>query len=107
MRLSPLAQLLAIPFAGIIAPLIVWFIKKDEMPALNEHGKEVLNFQITIAIAFCAAFIILFITVIGIFFIPFVLGAIGLYWLIMTIIGAIDASNGKFRRYPYTLRLIK
>ena len=39
------------PFGGIIAPLVLWLVKKDEMPFVNDQGKEALNFQITVAIA--------------------------------------------------------
>ena len=33
------------PVGNIIAPLIIWLIKKDEFPLVDDQGKEVLNFQ--------------------------------------------------------------
>ena len=36
-----------IPFGNILAPLIIWLIKKEELPFVSDQGKEVLNFQIS------------------------------------------------------------
>jgi uncharacterized Tic20 family protein len=53
--MSALIWLLSIP--GVVGPLIVWLIKKDTMPYVNEHGKEALNFQLTqlIVVLACVA----------------------------------------------------
>ena len=37
---------LIIPFGNILAPLIIWLIKKEDLPFVQDQGKEVLNFQI-------------------------------------------------------------
>jgi len=91
-----------IPFGSIIGPLVVWQIKKNEMPFVDDQGKEALNFQITAAIAVMVCFVLIF-AVIGIFLLPAVL----LADLIFVIIAAIAANNGQAYRYPITLRLIK
>jgi uncharacterized Tic20 family protein len=53
MALSGLASLfIYFPFFGLIIPLILWVIKKDKQPELNEAGKKILNFQLTWTIAF-------------------------------------------------------
>jgi len=91
-----------IPFGSIIGPLVVWQIKKNEMPFVDDQGKEALNFQITAAIAIMVCFVLIF-AVIGIFLIPAVL----LADLIFVIMGAIAANNGQAYRYPISLRLIK
>lgn len=91
-----------IPFFSIIGPLIVWLIKRDEMEYVNYHGKEVLNFQITIALAMFVS-IILTVILIGVVMI-FV---VGVFWFVMSIIGGIKASSGEYFEYPFTLRLIK
>ena len=49
-NMAMLCHLLAI-FTGFLGPLIIWLIKKDEDPFVDEHGKEALNFQITVFIA--------------------------------------------------------
>jgi len=90
------------PFGNIIAPLLIWILKKDEFPFVNDQGKEALNFQISITIYVLASIILVFI-LIGI---P-ILIILGIFALVMTIIGAINAYDGKAYRYPLTIRLIK
>lgn len=100
-HLSALAGLI-IPFGNILGPLIVWQVKKAEMPFVDDQGKESLNFQITVAIAMIICIVLMFI-VIGILLMPLV----GIAALVFTIIGAIKANEGVAYRYPFTLRLIK
>ena len=91
-----------IPFGNILAPLIIWLIKKEELPFVEDQGKEVLNFQISMIIyLICSAF--LCIILIGI---PILIGLF-IFDFIITIIAAINANDGKSYRYPINLRLIK
>ncbi len=83
----------------ILAPLIIYLIKKDESTFIAYHAKESLNFQITLFIAIIA----LFITVIGIL----LLWVVGIIGLVFVIVATIRASEGKLYKYPLTLRLIK
>ena len=92
-----------IPFGNVIGPLVVWLMKKDTMPLVDQHGKEALNFQITVLIALfvCA---LLIIVVIGIF----LMFIVGIGALVMTIIAAVKVANGQLDyKYPIALRLIK
>lgn len=91
-----------IPFGNLIGPLVLWLIKKDTMPFVDDQGKEVLNFQITVAIALLACFLTfwLFIPIL-IFFIILITS------VVFTIIGAIKANEGVAYRFPFSLRLIK
>jgi uncharacterized Tic20 family protein len=99
-HLSALAGFV-IPFGSILGPLIIWQIKKNEYPLVDDQGKEALNFQITMAIAFVAS-LILIVVLIG-----FVLiWVVGLFDLIMIVIASIRANNGERYRYPFTLRLV-
>lgn len=91
-----------IPFGNIIAPLIIWAIKKDAMPLVNDQGKEAMNFQITLSIALLIAFALCFL-LIGI---P-LLVLLGLAGLILIIIAAVKANDGIPYRYPLTIRFIK
>ncbi|MDQ0063907.1 DUF4870 domain-containing protein [Paenibacillus harenae] len=91
-----------IPFGSIIGPLIIWLIKKDQSPYVNAHGKESLNFQISILI-YGLVSAILWLVFIGIF----VSIAVGIFWLVMTIIGTIRATEGQYYRYPLTIRFLK
>ena len=98
-----------VPFGNIIGPLIVWLVKRGESLGVDAHGKESLNFQIswTIYGMICGALIAaLWIILIGILFIvPLVIGFVA--WIILTIVGAVKASDGQLYRYPLTIRLLK
>ena len=85
-----------------IAPLIIYLLKKDESPFVAEHAKESLNFQITIGLFYIISFILLII-LIG----AFLMVIVGLVNLILIIIATIKASEGKYYKYPFNLRLIK
>jgi hypothetical protein len=91
-----------IPFGNIIGPLIVWMVKKDEDPFVDDQGKESLNFQITmmIVILICAASICIGI---GVVLLPIA----GILDLVFVIIASIKAGKGERYRYPFALRLIK
>lgn len=90
-----------IPFGHIAGPLIIWCLKKDEMPLVNDQGKEALNFQITMTLAFIVAGLSIFILV-GFVLLP----AVWLFDVILTIIAAVKANEGVAFRYPLTLRLV-
>jgi uncharacterized Tic20 family protein len=99
-----LSQLLNIvlPPAGIVVPIILWQIKKDEMPALDAHGKMVVNWLISSLIYFVVS-LVLTIVLIGI------LGliAFGIMSVVFPIIGGIKANNGEFWEYPLTIKFLK
>jgi len=101
-HLSALAGFL-IPFGNIVGPLIVWLIKRAEMPMVDVHGKEALNFQITVSIAMVVC-IVLMLVLIG-FLLAFI---VGLGALVLTVMAAVKVSNGDYGyRYPLSIRLLK
>jgi uncharacterized protein len=86
---------------------VIWLVKKDSMPFVNDQGKEALNFNITVAIVFFALFVLTLITLgLGVLIAVPVGIIVGVAWLVFTIIAAIRANEGVRYRYPYTLRLI-
>ena len=91
-----------IPFGNIIAPLVIWLIKKDESPLVDDQGKESLNFQISITIYVIVALILTAI-IIGFVLLP----AVVIFDLVMVIIAAIKANDGEKYRYPLCIRFIK
>ncbi len=91
-----------IPFGNIVGPLIIWMLKKEEYPFVDDQGKESLNFQITVTIGYIIGGI-LTVVLIGIL----VLIALAIISLIFTIIAIIKSSEGEEYRYPFNLRLIK
>jgi uncharacterized protein len=86
----------------LLGPLIVWLVKRGESPEVDAHGKESLNFQISMLI-YDAVAAILCVVLIGI---P-ILIALWVLNTVLVIIASIQASEGKFYRYPITIRLIK
>ena len=90
-----------IPFGHIGGPLLVWMLKKDQMPFVDDQGKEALNFQITMTIAFIVSLILL-IVAIGFF----LLIAVWVFDVIVTIIAAVKATEGVAYRYPLCIRFI-
>ena len=86
----------------LLGPLILWLIKRDDAPELDAHGKEALNFQISMLI-YSAIAAVFCLVLIGFVF-------LAILWIlnaIFVIIAAIQASDGKFYRYPMTIRFIQ
>src|SRR5262245_10573239 len=91
-----------------LGPLIIWIIKKDTMPFVNDQAKEALNFTITLAIV---SFALLMLTVLSLgvgalITVPLMM-IVGLGALVLIIIAAVKANEGVAYRYPLTLRLVK
>ncbi|MDX9687758.1 DUF4870 domain-containing protein [Halopseudomonas formosensis] len=92
-----------LPVIGsLIGPLIVWQLKKDTHPYVDEQGKEALNFQITVLIA---ALVCVLLMLIAVGFLLIWVVAVGA--IVLMIIAAIKANEGAPYRYPFCLRLIK
>lgn len=109
---SLLGGLLTAAFGGgwgcFIGPLIVWLVKKDNMPFVDDQGKEALNFNITVAIASIVLLLLSIMTLgIGLLIAIPLWIIIGIVWLVFTIVASIKANEGVCYRYPLTLRLIK
>ncbi len=106
-HIAGLAFLLpAVPgIGGIVGALIVWAIRKDRFPFVNEQGKEAINFQMTMFIYGLICFVIMFV------FRPvaILLAAIVLIDILLTIIAAVRANEGYHHRYPqpFIIRFIK
>ena len=101
-HLSALTGLLGNGIGYLLGPLIVWLVKRQEHPFIDEQGKEAVNFQLTMFIVFVIA-LILSCVIIGI---PILL-ALAILEIVAPIVAAINASNGQHYRYPLTIRFIK
>ncbi|OPZ95775.1 MAG: hypothetical protein BWY71_02124 [Planctomycetes bacterium ADurb.Bin412] len=101
-HLAALAGFIGIPFGNIIGPLVVWLIKKDEHPFIEQQGRAALNFQISMAIYGIVAALLIFI-VIGFL----LLIALGIFDLIFVIMASIKASKGETQKYPLSITFIK
>ena len=90
------------PFVGgVLGSLVVWLIKKDEHPFINEQGRESLNFQISMLIYWLGS-VVLCLCGIGLVLIPI----IAVVDFVLTLIAAIQTSSGRPYRYPLTIRLV-
>jgi uncharacterized Tic20 family protein len=99
---------LVIPFGSIFGPLVIWLIKKDTMPFVNDQAKEALNFNITVALASLVLLVLSIITFgIGLIIAIPMWIIIGVAWLVLTIVAAVKANEGVRYRYPFALRFIK
>jgi uncharacterized protein len=101
-HLIALSVFIGIPFGNVVGPLIIYLIKKDEFPFVADQGREVLNFQITWSLIFIASTILIFIGI-GIL----MLIAFGIAWLVLVIVGTVNASNGISYRYPFSFEFFK
>ena len=87
-----------IPFVGIVAPLILWLVKRNESPYLDAVGKEVINFQINLGVA---VFVGLLACIV-----PGII--IGIGGLVLVVIAAMKTNEGgPIYRYPWIYRVIK
>jgi len=99
-HLGGLAGYIGIPFGNILVPAVIWMLKKDSHPFVDQQGKEALNFQISMTIyAFVAALTLLI--MIGIIILPILI----LAGVVLSIIAGIKANDGIAYRYPFTIRL--
>ena len=101
LHLSQLANVILFPL-GIIAPVIIWQTQKEKMPALDAHGKMVVNWMISVTIYAFISFVLMFV-LIG--FLTII--AVGLMGIIFPIIGAVKANNGELWEYPLTIKFLK
>ena len=108
-HLSALVGLVGLP--SPLGPLVVWLSKRESHPAIDDQGKEALNFNISAFLYAVAIFVVGFIFSFVTFglgtllFIP-VFFAVYIAWLVLVIIGATRASKGELYRYPLTIRFI-
>ena len=86
----------------VLGPLIVWLVKRNDSPEIDAHGKEALNFQISMLI-YEAVSLVFCLVLIGFAF-------LAILWVlnaVFVIIASVQASEGKFYRYPLTIRFIQ
>ena len=87
---------------GFLPPLIIWLLKKDDSPLIDDQGKEAINFQVTMLICIIVSWLLLFV-LIGIILLPIVC----IFDLVMIIIASVKCSSGQRYRYPVCIRFIK
>jgi uncharacterized protein len=119
-HVAALSAYIGVPLGNVFGPLIVWLMKKAESSEVDEHGREALNFQISVCIYLAILAVLGFFTflgtmvpLLGLLGVPvmFLLGmagiALGIANVVLIIVAAVKASNGESFRYPLNLRLIR
>lgn len=99
-----LSQLLnfVIGFGGFIVPLVLWLTSKDKVEGMDEHGRSIVNFQLSMLLYFVISIpaVLLF----GLGLLGFV--AVGLLSFILPIVNAVKASNGEAPSYFMTIKFL-
>lgn len=101
-HLSAFLMFILPPIGNILGPLLVWCIKKDQMPAVNEEGKESLNFQISMTIYMFVAGLLWIFAIGGLLMFGLVLANI-----MLVVAASIKTSNDEKFHYPGTIRFIR
>ena len=101
LHLSQFAGFL-VPLAGLVLPIVLWQLKKAEMPGIDAHGRVVVNWIISAVIYAIAGALLVFVFV-GI---PLLI-ALGVVGIIFPIVGGVKASNGELWRYPLSIKFLK
>ena len=111
-HLAALVGLLGNGIGFLLGPLVVWLIKKDDHPFIDDQGREAINFQLTVLIVgivtgivawICAMTVILLIIAIPLLLL---LGVLAIVALVLTIIGGLRAKDGIAYRYPFSFRFL-
>jgi uncharacterized Tic20 family protein len=91
-----------VPFAGLIVPILIWQLKKNDLPWLDIHGKNVANWIISKLIYFGCCVLLVFV-IIGV---PMLI-VLGICALVFPVIGGIKASSGEVWKYPMAISFVK
>ena len=90
-----------VPFANVVAPLVIWLIKRDESSFIARHALAALNFQISMVIYLAIATLLTYV-LIGFILLP----ALIVLNVVAVVLAALRASRGGFRPYPLSLHLV-
>jgi uncharacterized Tic20 family protein len=102
MHLAQLLDLLT-GVGGLIVPLVIWSVKKEEVYQLDRHGKQIINFQLSMILYSLIAIPLVFLLGFGFL----ILIAVGLLCLVYPIVNALRASSGQDAIYPFSIRFLK
>ena len=95
---------LVVPPAGLIAPIVIWQLKKDDLPGIDAHGRNIANWVVSSLIYIVLTFV-LFLSVIGIPIALLLSGMVTILMVAYPIIGGIKANDGVAWRYPGSFRI--
>jgi uncharacterized Tic20 family protein len=90
-----------------VGPFVIWQLKRDEFPFVDEQGRRAVNFQLSMLLYATAGAIACFVSLVGIRLIPVIYCVAGLVDLIFVLMAAVRANRGEHYRYPLTIRFFK
>jgi uncharacterized Tic20 family protein len=108
--------------AGVLGGLAVYLVKRDDSPFVADHAREAINFNLSMFLYTCAAFLIgglligatvltlglgIIVTLPAGLALLVAVAAIGVLWLVCSVIATIKAFNGEPYRYPLTIRMVR
>jgi len=89
-------------FGGLIVPLIIWLTQRDKVQEIDEHGKAIVNFQLSILVYSLISIPAILLLGLGIL----MLIVIGVLAFVLPIVNGINANNGRPINYFGTIRFI-
>ena len=101
-HLAAFAGLVVPPVGHFLGPLVVWLIKRDQHPFVDDQGRESLNFQLSMSLYYLVAGLLVLV-LIGLLILP----VLFVFSVVVTIMGAIRANGGERYRYPLCIRFIR
>ncbi len=102
-HLSALVGFVGVPFGHLFGPLVVWLLKRDDHPFVDDQGREALNFQISVLLYSLASGLMILCFCLGI---PLLL-LIQVFNFLSIVVAAVKAGEGKPFRYPLCLRFLR
>jgi len=104
LAVTHLTQLLgyAIGFGSLVVPLIIWLSSKDKVEGMDEHGKAIINFQLSLIlyiIISIPAILLLGLGILGLI-------ATGILGFVLPIVNAVKAANGEAPSYFMTIKFL-
>lgn len=100
---SLLCHLIAlVPYLGVLGPLIIWFLRRDEYAEVDRQGRDSINFQLSILVY---SFVAGLLTILGIGVL--LLTLIGIFNLVVVIVASIKSYNGERFEYPFSIKFIR
>jgi uncharacterized Tic20 family protein len=88
---------------GVIAPVVLWLVARDQHPDLDRHGRVVINWLISLFIWCLISGALCFVFGIGF---P-LLGFFAILSVVLPILGAVRAADGKVKPYFTSMTFLK
>jgi uncharacterized protein len=98
-HLSAFAFFLIPLLGGVLGPLAVWLLKREEYPLVADQGRESVGFQLSLLVYGLVAGVLVMP-----FFGPLILLAVAVFGIAMVVVASVKASEGTAYRYPLSLR---